>query len=73
MMLERIIFVQQRIANHTRAGGSSQLNLECYVETMNDESTNLTYPALTGQRKQSVVDAERTFSPDLAEFMRRKG
>ena len=49
------------------------MNLEYYVEAMNDDSTNLTYPALTGQRKQSVVDAERMFNPDLAEFMRRKG
>ena len=30
----------------------------------------LTYPALT---KQSVIDAERLFNPDLAAFMGQKG
>ena len=35
-----------------------------------DPSSGLTYPALSGSRKQSVVDAERLFSPDLAAFMR---
>jgi hypothetical protein len=63
----------ERIANHTRAGGPSQLNLEHYIEAVNDPSSGLTYPALTGQRKQSVTDAERLFNPDLAKFMREKG
>ena len=67
------IFLSQRIANHTRTGGPSQLNLEYYVEAVTDTSTGLTYPALTGQRKQSVVDAERLFNPALANFMRTKG
>lgn len=40
---------------------------------MNDESTNLTYTALTGQRKQSVADAERMFNPEVAKFMKSKG
>ena len=66
-------YLQQRIAKHTRSGGSSSLNLEHYVEAVSDESSGLTYPALTGLRKQSVSDAERLFNPSLAEFMRKKG
>ena len=63
----------QRIAGHTRRGGPSRLNLERYVEALSEPSTHLTYPALTGARKQSVTDAERLFNPDLAAFMRQKG
>ena len=40
---------------------------------LSDPSSGLTYPALTGARKQSVVDAERLFNPDLTAFMRQKG
>ena len=36
-------------------------------------TSGLTYAALTGSRKQSVVDAERLFSPSLAKFMEKKG
>ena len=43
------------------------------MEALSDPSSGLTYPALTGARKQSVVDAERLFSPDLAAFMHKKG
>ena len=43
------------------------------MEALSDPSSNLTYPALTGLRKQSVVDAERLFNPDHAAFMDRKG
>ena len=63
----------QRIASQTRNGGPSKLKLERYVEALSDASSGLTYPALSGTRKQSVIDAERLFSPDLAAFMRNKG
>ena len=43
------------------------------MEALSDPSSGLTYPALTGARKQSVVDAERLFSPDLVAFMHKKG
>lgn len=43
------------------------------MEALNDPTSGLTYPALTGSRKQSVVDAERLFNPDLAMFMEKKG
>ena len=35
--------------------------------------TQLTYPALTGQRKQSVTDVERLFGAELLAFMMKKG
>jgi len=49
------------------------LLLERYVEALDDPASGLTYPALTGALKQSVVDAERLFSPDLEKFMIDKG
>ena len=55
-----------------RSGGSSKMNLERYVEALSEPSSGLTYPALTGTRKQSVIGAERLFNPDLAAFMWQK-
>jgi len=49
------------------------LNLEQYAEALSDPTSELTYPAFVGSRKQSVVDAERLFSPKLASFMERNG
>ena len=43
------------------------------MEALSDPSSGLTYPALTGARKQSVVDAERLFNPNLTAFMYQKG
>ena len=43
------------------------------MEALSDPSSGLTYPALTGARKQSVVDAERLFNHDLQAFMLKKG
>ena len=43
------------------------------MEAAHDPSSGLTYPALTGQRKQSVIDAERLFNPDLSKYMRVMG
>lgn len=57
----------------TRNGGPDELHLERYVEALSDQQSGLTYAALSGSRKQSVIDAERMFSPDLAAFMKRKG
>ena len=72
---ENTVFVLnlQRIASHTRSGGPSKLNLEHYTEALSDPTSGLTYPAFVGSRKQSVVDAERLFSPKLAAFMDKKG
>ena len=63
----------QRIASHTWSGDSNQLKLERFVEALQDPTSNLTYSALTGSWKQSVVDAECLFNPDLERFMAGKG
>ena len=66
-------YLLQRIANHTRCGGPQQLNLQYFQEAYSDSSTGLTLAALTGTRKQSVVDAERFFGGNVASFMHEKG
>lgn len=43
------------------------------MEALQDPTTNLTYPALTGARKQAVSDVERLFSSDMVNFMESKG
>ena len=43
------------------------------MEALQDPEAQLTYTALTGERKQSVKDAERLFSPSLLAFMEKKG
>lgn len=50
--------ILQRIGHSTRAGGPADLELQRFHEALNDPDTRLTYPALTGQRKQSVRDVE---------------
>ena len=47
--------------------------MEGFVEALSDPSSNLTYAALTGERKQSVQDAECLFSLDMVAFMKTKG
>lgn len=61
------------MAKCTRSGGPQGLNLYHYVEALKDASVDLTYSARVGLRKQSVEDAERLFSPKLADFMERNG
>ena len=61
------------MAQCTRKGGPLQLKLERFEEALYDEESGLTYPALTGQRKQSVQDAEILFSEGVELFMRKKG
>ena len=63
----------QRIGSSTRAGGPESINLKYYVEALDDPGSGLSYPSLTGQRKQSVSDVERLFSIKLMKFMERKG
>ena len=45
------------------------MNLERFTEALYDESSGLTYPAITGQRKHSVQDAEILFSRGVEQFM----
>lgn len=68
-----LYYIQQRIATSTRCGGPKQLKLERFVEALHDPSSGLTYAALSGQRKQSVREAERLFSSGMETFMRKKG
>ena len=62
----------QCIASHTRFGGPSNVKLERYTEALHDPTSGLTYPALIGSHKQSVIDVERLFSPELSAYMKRK-
>jgi len=48
------------------------MKLERFNEALYDPTTNMTYPALTGQRKQSIRDVEVLFSEDVERFMMRK-
>ena len=43
------------------------------MEALSDSSSCLTYPAFTGARKQSIPDAQRMFTTELAQFMKAKG
>lgn len=49
------------------------MKLQRYMEALQDPSTNLTFTALTGARKQSVSDVERLFSGKMVAFMEQKG
>ena len=49
------------------------MKLERFTEALHDPTTNLTYPALTGQRKQSIRDVEVLFSTGFEDFMKQKG
>ena len=65
------LFLLQRIATATRSGGPVQLRLERFAQALEDPDSGLTYPALTGQCKQSVQDAERLFSKGVVKFMEK--
>ena len=61
------------MATATRAGGPKELRLERFTEVLQDPNSRLTYAALTGQRKQSVRDAERLLSQEMVNFMKKHG
>ena len=63
----------QRIAGSLRRGAAEDIGLEKFVEALKDPSTGLTYPALTGVRKQSVEDVERLFGEGVIKFMEQHG
>ena len=52
----------QRVGHSTRAGGPDELQLQWFHEALKDPQSKLTYPALTGQRKQSIRDVENLLS-----------
>ena len=60
----------QRIGQSTRCGGPNRLKLEQFTEALYDQTSNLTYPALTGQCKQSIRDVETLFSSSVEDFMK---
>lgn len=62
--------ILKRIAKHTREGGPKGFNLRGLDEALIDPNTGLTQAALTGERKQSVQDAERLLSYHVASFLR---
>lgn len=45
------------------------VRLEKFVEALHHPETGLTYPALSGVRKQSVEDVERLFGECVIKFM----
>ena len=64
---------QRRIAITTREGRNPKIRLERFHEALSDKASGLTYPALTGARKQSVSDAERLLSASISQWFRQKG
>lgn len=52
-----------------RLGGCSEIQLERFVEALQDSETGLTHTALSGTRKQSVEDVERLFGDRVIAFM----
>ena len=65
--------ILKRIWKHTREGGPEDMDLQGFDKAMRDPKTGLTYAALTGQRKQSVQDAERMLSFLVSDFLQEKG
>lgn len=59
----------QRIAGSLRRGCVESIQLEKFVEALQDPATGLTHPALSGVRKQSVEDVERLFGDGVIKFM----
>ena len=53
-------------------GGPSKLQVQRFCDAAHDPTTQLTYSALTGQKKQSIGDVERLFSPHVAQFMENR-
>lgn len=65
------VYSMQRIAHSTRCGGPLNLQLDRFTEALYDESSGLTFTALTGKRKQSVRDVEILFSDSMQKFMEK--
>lgn len=59
------------MAHSTRLGGPPKLRLDRFTEALHDESSGLTFSALTGKRKQSIRDVEILFSERMQKFMER--
>ena len=65
--------ILKHIWKHTREEGPPGTNLQGFDDAMRDPNTGLTLAALTGERKQSVVDAERMLSYLVGKFLSENG
>ncbi len=66
-----MLYQMQRIGNIVRRGRIENIDLERFFVALRDPTAGLTYPALTGERKQSAQDVERLFGQSVIEFMER--
>lgn len=62
----------KRIIGCLREGRIPGIDLRFMREALHDNSTVLTYEALTGKNKQSVPDCERIISSGVISFLERK-
>ena len=62
----------KRIWKNSKEEGSPGTNLQDFDDAMLDPTTEFTMAALTGERKQSVLDAERMLSYLVAKFLTEK-
>ncbi len=65
--------VFKRIATSLRNGKCEDINYEAFDAVLRDGRSGLTHAALTGQRKQSLLDAERLLSYHVVESLKRQG
>ena len=65
--------ILKRIWRHTREEGPPGCNLQGFDDAMLHPGTGITQAALTGERKQSVQDAERMLSYLVAKFLEENG
>ena len=72
LIFKILLSFKQRIAGSTRAGGPKELRLERFADALQDPSSGLTFPAFTGQRKQSIRDAEILLSQNMVAYMKKK-
>ena len=65
--------VFKRIATSTRNGNCSSLDYAAFDAVLRDPKSGLTHAALIGERKQSLIDAERLLSYHVVESLQRQG
>lgn len=65
--------VFKRIATSTRNGNCEELDYAAFDGVLRDEKSGLTHAALIGERKQSLLDAERLLSYHVVKSLRRQG
>ena len=61
------------MAQFIRTCGPQSVQLERFKKAPDNKDTGLTFSALTGADKQSIVDAEKLISPAVLHFMKDKG